>query len=508
MQNFFSTLAQITATLLGIFLASLTAYFVFLEERSTQFEDHIEQVKLEIRDSLLRLRTTWPWTLALYLPPEFSDSYRSKYISKSRADLITQAAADLLFQNAEMRGTITGIHEKDSFGGPWEGRVYFWILTEVVTEITVGTPDTRTKPEGVFPSSADGPGFDEWRADLEKLRGSLQILYSYRERWITNFDQFIANLPPIGPKEQIKEIYGDAVTSLFKEVEFVKAKLNEIDKQEFSKKRYSFSDRVDRHSIFVLVVLAVLIGLILPLIFLALPAIKMTSTLAIVFLLATLIFIVGTFAQFGQDISRPMKFDVNVYVSARWYFPMLKEMERQKSAFDDGGLLDIEYFSDAHNSGDRKHFSKEVLEALDNYISQGKTYNDKTVQFNNMIVKKIRSHETLSGLIVKPPSNNASQMLLPYTLLDDIKFREVSEKLNPSPNNDISFEVIMPRWRHVELIIPGRAIEAHQLAKSLGSIHSAIKNEDIAKRFLEERIEVQAAERRLREVIISANRRH
>ena len=51
-QAFFSTLGQITATLLSLLFAFVTAYYVFMRDRSTQFADRIEQDKLDIRDSL------------------------------------------------------------------------------------------------------------------------------------------------------------------------------------------------------------------------------------------------------------------------------------------------------------------------------------------------------------------------------------------------------------------------------------------------------------------------
>ncbi len=244
MQNFLSAFAQVTATLFTLFLAAVTAYFVFLQDRSTQFSDKVTAVKLDMRDQLLQLRTTWPWTLT-YLPPDFKAKYRSRHPNKSGADLVAQAAADLLFQNRELIDTVHELRSKDA-AGPWQGRVYFFVLTEGVTVITVGTPDTLTKPEGVFPSSAEGPGFGQWRAAFNKLRVSLRILRDVRPSMKADFHRFILPRQEASSSHTavVEDLHSRAIDAFFQTVESVGAKLNEIEKLELSLPRYSFAERV------------------------------------------------------------------------------------------------------------------------------------------------------------------------------------------------------------------------------------------------------------------------
>ncbi|HET8541220.1 MAG TPA: hypothetical protein VFL83_15200 [Anaeromyxobacter sp.] len=51
MSTFFSTLAQVNATLLGILAAAVAAMYVFLQERASRYEESIDQA---LRDQMLR----------------------------------------------------------------------------------------------------------------------------------------------------------------------------------------------------------------------------------------------------------------------------------------------------------------------------------------------------------------------------------------------------------------------------------------------------------------------
>jgi len=190
MSNFYSTLVQVVATSIGILLASITAYFVFLQDRNMQFRDKIEQEKFEIRDLLLELGgLNWPGGLAHYVPPEFAEHYRLKHPNESRQEFLMRATGDLFFQKPELTDLILELHATDCFKGPWRGRVYFWLLNEGLTTITLNTPDAQI---AVFPHSREDFGFERWRDDFNKLRGPIQLLSDIRADMIQDFNQFAA----------------------------------------------------------------------------------------------------------------------------------------------------------------------------------------------------------------------------------------------------------------------------------------------------------------------------
>lgn len=511
MQTFLSTLAQLSATILAILLTAIIAYFVFLQDRSAQFRDGIDEAKFAIKDALIDLRTRWPWTLTMYMPPEFNEKYRSKYATKSHTDLIYQAAADLVFNNREMAETLLELRDQAQQRGPFPGRIYFWILTEAVTEITVGSPDAHTKPEGVFPSSVQGPGFEQWRSDFEKLQGTFQLLSDFQKNMTDDFKQYIAELPSDSSKEMFTKLYVNAVVDFFNKIEIVKAKLNELNKLELLMKAYSFSDRIHLWSLFILLGLTTILGIILPLILLALPK-EITSTVGIVLLFTALISIGGSFSQFVYDVSRPLSFDRKAYISTRWYSFLLKEMERQRPKLENGGLLDVEFFVNALNSDDKKHFSHEAIRALEEYINCANFYNDRARDFNSIFLEAIRKDKQLGTLVSNHKSLKGGPVLYPYyVLLDEDKWRSHLDGFLRSLQGgdmDISIEVLMPRWTRVEFKIPGRAFSASptKLTESLTAIRAVVNNAESAKQFLQARTELQTCTKRLQEVMNRENK--
>src|SRR5260370_32309775 len=136
-QALFSTLGQIVVTLLSLLFASISAYYVFLQDRTTQFSDKIEREKLEIGDSLIQFRAGWPWLLSTLVPPEFQDKYRSRYPNKSKIDFVTQIATDLLFSRQEMQDAISDVRENNSYVSSLHVRLYFCHLTNAFTTITI-----------------------------------------------------------------------------------------------------------------------------------------------------------------------------------------------------------------------------------------------------------------------------------------------------------------------------------------------------------------------------------
>jgi hypothetical protein len=501
-QNLFSTLAQITATILSLLFAFITAYYVFLQDRATQFEDKIEQEKLEIRDSLLQLRSSWPWTLDSLVPPEFKDRYRSKYPNKSEIDLVMQAAIDLIFDNKEMQDALSEVKDKDSFSGSLKGRVYLLCLTRAVTVITVGTPDTRTKPEGVFPSSPGGVGFDEWRADFEKLKPTVELLTFSREEMESDFTKFVSHQSDPQIWNRYSMLYREAVDHFFKGVQIVKSHLIEIDKQKLLKKRYSFSERVHTRLLLGLCAFSFMCGVVLPLLLLGLPELEMTSITAIVITLVAVIFPLGAVVQFGRDVTKPVETDRMDYIISRWYSPLVMEIDRQQGTFENGGLLDLEYFINARNSVDKTWFGKDVTEAIDLFIQKAEKYNEAAFALNKKVIEAIRQDKILGPIVHKYRGNKGGLILYPATFLQTQK---ISEFLNNFDYNssDISIEVLMPRWSRVEMKIPGSefASRSAELKKILESISIQVLQFNEAKSFIEAKKSMHHSMSNLKQII-------
>ena len=154
MQNFLATVAQVSATLLGIFVAATIAYFVFLNEHVTTFSEQIESLNIDIGSELSRMNTAWPQPLEFFVPPQFRERYREKYPDKSESALISQLSTDLVFHLPELINVVRAASGSHMAEGRWEGRLYTFILTEIVRAIGGGVP---AFPLTVFPASPGGP---------------------------------------------------------------------------------------------------------------------------------------------------------------------------------------------------------------------------------------------------------------------------------------------------------------------------------------------------------------
>lgn len=487
MQNFLSTLAQLSGTLLSIFLAAVIAYYVFLQDRSSQLREQIEQFRLDISESLILLRTKWPWNLTMYLPLEFKDAYRSKYPDKTQSEFFSAAVGDVIFQNPKLEEALSEVRNKDPFKGHRYGRVYYWILNEGVEAITVGTADARPKPDEVFPSKPQGPGFDEWRASFKTLAGPIQFLSDFQLNFHQDFKQFTNELPQEYRNMRLLEFYERGVQLFFNEVGTVKTKLNEMEKQEAIMKAYSFSGRVHLASLVILTCIAVLLGILVPLILLALSK-DPTPTLAIVLLISSLSAMGGAFFQFSWDVSRSLEFDEKAYVKARWYVFLNKEIERQIKNLDNGGMVDTDYFIDARNSSDKKRFPDSLVQRLENFINQANNYNDIAQKFNALFLQTLKEDKNIGPAVAGYKSLKGGPFLYPFfCLLDDEKWQSHLDQYVRNVNEDIGVEVPMSRWMQVAFQIPVSTFAADigRLSKSLNSVRDVVRGTDTAKQFLQ-----------------------
>lgn len=468
MESFYATLAQISATLLAILAAAVAAYFVFLQDRSAQFEDKIQQNKIAIAESLFDLRAAWPPALSMYFPAEFHDSYRSRYPNQGRAQLISQAAIDLIFGHRAMTETLDEVD--DSLGGPWEGRAYFWILSQAVNVLTVGMVDTPSSPQGVFPSSATGPGFAEWRRDFNELRPVASLFSDFKEPMLSSFEQFAKNLPSATRSSGSSHYASRAAERFINQFDNLNAKLADIDRQKVLKESYSFPRRINSVWLMILCGMALVLGVVFPLAVLALE-LEPSRVAGIAILTAAMALLLGAFIQFGWDIASPVKIDPREYLSGRWLNPLLNQLRTHEAKVQHAGLLDLDMVIDASNSADRKAFSLELSESLVAYLAAAKNYNKEALKLNNKVVDRIHSDATLGPLLTKS-SGRGGPSLYPSDVFNERRLDEVSKQLVRTPNSNISIEVDMPRWTKVTARIPGNAFagEPSRLIEALKTI--------------------------------------
>ncbi|MDA2914427.1 hypothetical protein MYX77_10835, partial [Acidobacteriia bacterium AH_259_A11_L15] len=385
---------------------------------------------------------------------------------------------------------------------PWKGRVYFWILNEAVTVVTVGTPDTRTKPEGVFPSSAIGPGFKEWRRDFEQLRTSLRILSDYKKIMVNDFAQYV-NRSQLGTTFSV--MMSDAVEKFFKQIDGVAARLDSIDRQNILKERYSFSRRVHVTSLLILMALVFLLGIIVPLSFLVWN-VETDSVTGSALLVIVLVLVLASFIRFGWDIAAPVRPSPREYVVTRWHKPLLEELSKHSKKLEQGGLLDLDMFRDVAHSPDRSLLSTEESEALDAYNAIAEEYNKKALELNRSIIESIEANEALAPYVSKY-GGKGGPSLHPIEIMDNASIDRICEgmhkQLRVTPNANLVVEISMQRWSHLPLFVSGQGFLADpgKFCNALRGIGTSIIDTPVAREYIEIRDKLTAVASNLRELL-------
>jgi hypothetical protein len=451
MQNFFSTLAQVSATLLGIFLAATIAYFVFLKDHATTFSDRIEGLKVDIGSELSRLNTEWPQALGHFVPPLFRDKYRAKYPDKSEPALIYQLTIDLVFYPNDLINVVREASGDPMADGPWEGRLYAFILTEIVRMVGGGVPGILPT---VFPASPSGPGFDQWRENFKQIQGSVNLLRISRSAMISNFVPHIREQPY---EDQTKRMVNQAAEKFFTTIAKTQTNLEDLDKSSLAQQRYLLLGPTTRFSLLVTSILWFVLGIALPLVLLAFPQTAVNSLAAIAILLGTFLFAVVSVVQFAIYV-QAKPFDWRNFVEQRWYSPIFEELTRQETKLRDAGLVSTRYIYDALSSEERSRFDVTVITEFEKYLKAATRYNEQVLRFNAAVVAVIHADPVL-GPLAADKSMRGGPVLHPYEFVaEEQRFRQLLadwEKSMPGSESDISVETEGPDWSHVELKLPG-----------------------------------------------------
>jgi hypothetical protein len=495
--TFYVTLAQVTAGLLAILTAVAVGYFVFLRERATSFDDRIFQQRLQIRDELLRLGPTeTPLTAAAdLLPPAFSDAYRSRNPGQRRADLVLQAAFELLNPSSNIEAALAEVRNTDSFEGPYPGRVYFWILNEALNVMASGTWETTTKPDGAFPSASGETGFDAWRQDFDKARSAITVLSLFKEQMQADFRNFIAQNQARYPNlKGLETLVPDA---FFQRVSSIQNLVSDIDRQRLLKAQYSFNSGRFIFSM----VCAFLTGVALPFTFL-IWNFKINRFGATCMLATVILFLGLATSQLGSSATGRQLSD-REYITARWYRPMTKELRMHEEKLSRGAFLDRDFLMDAAYSADRKQFSAKLASALDAYLAAAEAYNRSALPLTQRVVEAIRKSPELIPAIGKLPQTGNSIGLNPIEVLErgrDAEIAKLAKNLATDPALNVSVETEMPRWRHVDVVIIGRSLggDTSKLVKALQAIRDSLSQSNEAVEFSRARTAAIAAERRLK----------
>jgi hypothetical protein len=477
MDSFLATLAPTIATLLAILLAAVTAYFVFLRERTTDYSDRIFDERLAIREHLEPLSKLQQFDRLDSL--NFARKYRVKYPTKSRVDLVTQLASQLFWFDGS-RVVKDFIDEDEQHRGEsWKGRLYYFFLKQTADIIAPQFDQWRPRRE-TFPFALVETGFEVWRSDFEKLGRSIKDAIRMRQSMTKDFGKFS---PSPEDWELQKDRYASAADEFFAAIGSINASLSKIDKLKSAQNRYISSGLHIKFLLF-LCLLSFVFGVLVPLAALAFPGMMpdwMKAALGGVAMLATIL----SSLQFGRDLFRSpeavSKSERNLYVRMQWYAPIIDQMKSLEQKFSLRGPLDLDFFSDAKNSGD---LSVGINSDLDNYLAAASKYNEAVKKFDDTVLTLFERDEILGHLLSREFWTKGGRGLSTYNMLSESVITDTVSKLFERPEAALSISTFdsvgtSGATGPPKFIIPAAAIGERQLLEALQTIRKSLSESPV-----------------------------
>ncbi len=439
--SFLSTLAQVTATLLALLAAASGAYFVFLQERLSQHEEVIEQDKLEIRDTVLRLHRDWPISLGFFLPPKFEDEYRKIHPSVGLLGLTEEAATDFTFHPDHIESVYKRLESDDYFRGKHTGRTYLWIFGKFVNVLANAPSTVGPHAEKVYPEAAGAFGFDAWRKNFERLQMPMTLLEG-RGDAIADLNEWINELPPDRKQPILLTLAQRSINSVISSNKEIRQKLLHLDKEQLLARRFDPESKMHPKSLLLLGIASAIIGIVVPLACLAL-SLQLTRWAALTILLGSAVLTLGSIGHFIYHIASPRSPDWRLYLSQRWYEPMNAWLNQEKAKLRDGGEMNIDFFVDAGASEDFSKFPKQMQADVQEFIDSVRAYNQATDRANQVALVSLGDH---LGPSAKPLQSGAANTLCLSDLIDDKRFEQTLEAIKTSHAKMVMYEVFHQRF--------------------------------------------------------------
>ena len=458
-EAFYSTLAQITTGTLAVFASLLITYSVYVAARRAQFDDVIQQDRIDIATTLHDLRqkrfldSKMPDFAELYqqaLNASDRQSYPPKFRNIDESRDTVQIAYDLSFElqcilspspcadtahNPELAAlyrTVAQLQASGFLQGPWRGRLYLWTLEQLAEEITGGDvnenagfapPNTPIDQEHdawiaqlAFPINSHGPGFAEWRYSFDYATSTLDLMRAKEAQFIVDYRAFCHLRQSFDPDCGQGTLAN--IKFVISSIESVRSKLRDIDIETQMRDRYTLAN-INKTRIVSLVGIALCMGVFVPLGLLASQSGFKISRLMLI--LVACGSVGASFWEFGRNLlpSKSIE-DKQLYLAARWYMPMEDWILNQTQLSDMDGELRTEMFAEASNSAD---IPLELASTISAYVRQAQAFNHAVGQRDNAIIEEISERLPLARKLTEDSGRlgrlvEFDHRFMPLTVLD------------------------------------------------------------------------------------------
>jgi len=329
---------------------------------------------------------------------------------------------------------LSEVRAHDSFGGPYAGRVYIWILSQAVAGLI---PQRGAETSEVFPATANALGFDEWRRDFLQIYGSLFFLRTDHERFLSDFALFLYGTRQEHPHlvQAIGSVRNN-VESLYRRMDETRASVDYIDNQTYLSMPYRLTERFRWSWLFASLSVACLAGIIIPMFLIAM---RRTQLVPLVLgALSALCFGV-VLTVLWDGMGAPPRTSKGDYIRGRWYMPIGSLLKRHESGIANRDALETALLWDALNRPERQHFPAALVTRLEEYLEATRRYNQAAESLGAEILARMRKDPTLARLVGLPkgPGGGLAPNLL--TVTNSGLRRTIERTLASEPATQISF---------------------------------------------------------------------
>jgi hypothetical protein len=250
-----------------------------------------------------------------------------------------------------------------------------------------------------------------------------------------------------------------------------------------------------------LIILAFLVGVVVPLFSMASMDSKVTPVWASAILIATLALTVGSCVQLGVDVFKPLTDDPRLYLRDRWLRPILENLGSSATLINNRASVSVEQVAGLLASASRSQLPTDLVDRLTEYQTSAIAYNKSAEELDAAVLQRIQNDPSLQPFrrpIVE--ANRVSHMLLnPNDVVDLDRMQQIQDSVRKAPNAVLGVETQTywgSRGRFALISSPERREE---LLKAVDSLTEAFRSSPQAERFLQCRKELSASMSKLRE---------
>lgn len=468
-----NNLVQTTATFCAVLAATYSAFFFFFQEKISVIDESIYRNKTEIRNLLASTQLQFSMPSGLFLPDVLEKFRDSKGLFDSFS-VAAAAQAEYIFHDLKLKEISSAADQSSA----WKSKAFLWCYSVTVNAMTEGLGSKHIDGlPGVFPAKVDGLGFEEWSQGFRRIVPLLSFVVSDSDHLVDDYTKAIfaqyANSK--------KAFYMASIAAAQSNIQQIGSLLSTISALEESKTRFTSKNSRGFSPFFVLMFLAILTGVIVPLVMQGI-GFRFSTSFTIAAVLATLAFTGGATWQGYCEFKEKPKPSTRDSLLAR-FVPDFQSTEAalMRSMLQQFGWLDLSNIMLLQGSPDLNELSGATIKAQATFLGSATKYNELLLSLNEKILSEIKGKPALSS---HPAISSSSRLFTPLGMVDESNTQSIEKSVNQA-DLAISIETLKSRSSRVELTFASGDENVRRLAISeIDQVRRAISSNETYKGLL------------------------